>query len=56
MKKRAGKPASRAEAPPATRVTRGDGEVSRERILQGALRLFAEQGYAKTSIRKVFKN
>ena len=53
MKKRAGSPASRAEAPPAPRVTRGDGELSRERILQGALRLFAEQGYAKTSIRQI---
>ena len=44
---------SRSPASAALRATRGDGELSRERILQSALRLFAEQGYAKTSIRQI---
>ncbi|HWH84185.1 MAG TPA: CerR family C-terminal domain-containing protein [Burkholderiaceae bacterium] len=42
-----------AAAPAAPRVIRGDGEVSRERILRAALRLFAEQGYPKTPIRQI---
>lgn len=32
---------------------RSDGEASRQRLMDCALRLFAEQGYAKTSIRRI---
>ena len=35
------------------RKPRSDGEQSRERLLHSAIRLFAEQGYAKTSTRHV---
>lgn len=35
------------------RVSRGEEERARERLLLAALRLFAEQGYAKTSIRQI---
>lgn len=38
---------------PRTRVLRSDGEQSRERLLHAALRLFAHQGYAKTSTREI---
>ncbi|HXD39855.1 MAG TPA: CerR family C-terminal domain-containing protein [Ramlibacter sp.] len=36
-----------------SRSLRGDRDVSRERLQQAALRLFAEQGYEKTSIRQI---
>jgi AcrR family transcriptional regulator len=36
-----------------TRKPRSDGEQSRERLLLAAMRLFAEQGYAKTSTRAI---
>ncbi|MBC7452255.1 MAG: CerR family C-terminal domain-containing protein [Massilia sp.] len=41
--------------PPAddTRKTRSDGVQSRERLLLAAMRLFAEQGFAKTSTREI---
>ena len=35
------------------RVLRSDGEQSRERLLQAALRLFAHPGFAKTSTREI---
>ena len=35
------------------RASRGEEERARERLLLAALRLFAEQGYAKTSIRQI---
>lgn len=35
------------------RVARSDGEASRERLLRAGLRLFAHQGYAKTSTREL---
>lgn len=35
------------------RKPRSDGEQSRERLLHSAIRLFAEQGYAKTSTREL---
>lgn len=35
------------------RRTRADGEKSRERLLHAAMRLFAEQGFAKTSTREI---
>lgn len=35
------------------RPTRHDGEASRARLLQSGLRLFAQQGYAKTSTREL---
>lgn len=35
------------------RPQRSDGEQSRERLMQAALRLFAQQGYAKTSTREI---
>lgn len=38
---------------PRTRPLRSDGEQSRERLLQAALRLFAHQGFAKTSTREI---
>ena len=36
-----------------TRKTRADGVQSRERLLLAAMRLFAEQGFAKTSTREI---
>jgi AcrR family transcriptional regulator len=36
-----------------TRKTRADGAQSRERLLLAAMRLFAEQGFAKTSTREI---
>ncbi|MEO7496106.1 MAG: CerR family C-terminal domain-containing protein [Massilia sp.] len=39
--------------PDDTRRTRSDGAQSRERLLLAAMRLFAEQGYAKTSTREI---
>ncbi len=36
-----------------TRKPRSDGEQSRERLLLAAMRLFAEQGYARTSTREI---
>jgi len=36
-----------------TRKPRSDGEQSRERLLHSAIRLFAEQGYARTSTREL---
>lgn len=38
---------------PRTRPLRSDGEQSRERLLRAALRLFAHQGYTKTSTREI---
>ena len=35
------------------RPTRSDGEESRERLLQAGLRLFAHQGFNKTSTREL---
>jgi AcrR family transcriptional regulator len=35
------------------RPTRSDGEESRERLLQAGLRLFAQQGFSKTSTREL---
>ena len=39
--------------PDDSRKTRSDGAQSRERLLLAAMRLFAEQGYAKTSTREI---
>ena len=41
--------------PPADdgRKSRSDGVQSRERLLMAAMRLFAEQGFAKTSTREI---
>jgi AcrR family transcriptional regulator len=39
--------------PEKTVLTRSDGIESRERLLQAALRLFAEKGFAKTSTREI---
>jgi AcrR family transcriptional regulator len=39
--------------PHVPRASTGDEEQARERLLLAALRLFAEQGYAKTSIRQI---
>lgn len=38
---------------PRTRQPRSDGEQSRERLMQAGLRLFAHQGFAKTSTREI---
>ena len=38
------------------KITRSDGEQSRERLLKCAVKLFAEQGYAKTSTREIAKS
>src|SRR5687768_9784305 len=38
---------------PRPRPQRSDGEQSRERLLLAALRLFADQGFAKTSTRAI---
>jgi AcrR family transcriptional regulator len=40
-------------APEPARPTRHDGEASRARLLQSGLRLFAQQGFAKTSTREL---
>lgn len=42
-----------ANVKPHARAVRKDGEDSRQRLLLAALRLFAEQGYAKTSTREL---
>lgn len=42
-----------AKPPNAPRATRADGIEARERLLQTALRLFAEKGFAKTSTREI---
>lgn len=42
-----------ATAPDRHRATRSDGEQSRERLLHAGLRLFAAQGYSKTSTREI---
>ena len=41
------------QPPIRSRAPRSDGEQSRERLLQAALRLFAEHGYARTSTRAI---
>jgi TetR/AcrR family transcriptional regulator, regulator of cefoperazone and chloramphenicol sensitivity len=41
------------QTPPRVRAPRSDGEQSRERLLQAALRLFSEHGYTKTSTRAI---
>jgi AcrR family transcriptional regulator len=46
-------PVAPAPVPQILRTSRGDEERARERLLLAALRLFAEQGYAKTSIRQI---
>lgn len=46
-------PAVPPHATPAPRAARRDEDGARERLLLAALRLFAEQGYAKTSIRQI---
>jgi len=38
---------------PRARTPRSDGELSRERLMHSALRLFAQQGFAKTSTREI---
>ncbi len=40
-------------SPDETRKTRSDGAQSRERLLLAAMRLFAEQGFARTSTREI---
>jgi AcrR family transcriptional regulator len=47
------KESSTSTAPPAARKQRADGAEARERLLQTALQLFAEKGYAKTSTRDI---
>jgi AcrR family transcriptional regulator len=42
-----------ATATESTRAARHDGEASRARLLHSGLRLFAQQGYAKTSTREL---
>jgi TetR/AcrR family transcriptional regulator, regulator of cefoperazone and chloramphenicol sensitivity len=44
---------TRAAATDPPRVARHDGEASRARLLHSGLRLFAQQGYAKTSTREL---
>lgn len=39
--------------PDEARGSRADGQASRERLLQSALRLFSERGYAQTSTREI---
>lgn len=41
------------DTPPRIRPQRSDGEQSRERLMHAALRLFAHQGFAKTSTREI---
>lgn len=38
------------------RASRSDGQEARERLFMAALKLFAEQGYAKTSTREIASN
>ncbi len=45
--------ATEVSAAEPTRPTRHDGEASRARLLQSGLRLFAQQGFAKTSTREL---
>lgn len=40
-------------APPATTAVRSDGIEARQRLMDAALMLFADKGYAKTSIREI---
>jgi len=49
------KPISSDTSPPAedARKPRSDGEQSRVRLLQAAMRLFGEQGFSKTSTREI---
>jgi AcrR family transcriptional regulator len=49
------KPTQHESSPPAddARKPRSDGEQSRERLLQAAMRLFGEQGFSKTSTREI---
>src|SRR6266446_6257742 len=42
-----------ATAPERQRASRSDGEQSRERLLHAGLRLFATQGFSKTSTREI---
>lgn len=42
-----------ASAPAAQRTARSDGEDTRARLLQAAFTLFAERGYAQTSVRAI---
>jgi AcrR family transcriptional regulator len=37
------------------RILRADGVQARQRLLETALRMFAEKGYAKTSVRELAK-
>lgn len=46
-------PTSYFSTPDDKRATRSDGQEARERLFLAALRLFAEQGYAKTSTREI---
>jgi AcrR family transcriptional regulator len=46
-------PTDTAARPPRATGHRTDGEASRERLLQAGLRLFAQQGYARTSTREL---
>jgi AcrR family transcriptional regulator len=41
------------DPPPRTRAPRSDGEQSRDRLMHAALRLFAQQGFARTSTREI---
>ncbi len=45
--------AGAAPAPESVRAPRPDGEASRARLLHSGLRLFAQQGFAKTSTREL---
>lgn len=44
---------SAPQGPPADKVRRSDGQDARNRLLDAALVLFAEQGFAKTSTREI---
>ena len=46
-------PTSYFSTPDDKRATRSDGQEARERLFLAALKLFAEQGYAKTSTREI---
>jgi AcrR family transcriptional regulator len=46
-------PGPATDSAPRPRPQRSDGEQSRERLLQAALTLFAQQGFAKTSTREI---
>ena len=45
--------ATLSDTPEPARPTRHDGEASRARLLQSGLRLFAQQGFSKTSTREL---